>query len=356
MNDKVSVIIPVYKAEAYLGKCLDSVLAQIYENIEIILVDDGSPDCCPIICDKYAKEDSRVIAVHKTNGGASSARNIGLERASGKYICFVDSDDFLPQNSIYDLVGSLDSNGTDYAAGICAIKETGTFKNHIDTDVVIDFEENPEELLLYITHAGSYSPYAKIYLSELIKKNNIRFDENLKCSEDALFIRTYLKYCKKISLVSKVVYEYTTANESSLSKKGYTEFCAYYAKKMKALESLCDTLKAEQHIKESFIYERAIHGLYISIMHYMNHWKSKDERKEYIQKTIETLSPWLDKYRDIPIEAKTIDKATAKWWSEIKEMVRIRDFDKIYRAHLKTYYRNILKSKAFSVIKKIISQ
>ena len=356
MKDKVSVIIPVYKAETYLSKCLDSVLAQTYENIEVILVDDGSPDRCPIICDKYAKDDSRVIALHKANGGASSARNAGLDLASGKYICFVDSDDFLPQNSINDLVSSLDSNGADYAAGICAIKETGAFKNHINKDTVIDFDGEPEELFKYITSSGSYSPYAKIYLSESIQKNNIRFDENLKCSEDALFIRTYLKYCKKISLVSKVVYEYTTANESSLSKKGYTEFCAYYAEKMKALESLCDTLKVEQHTKESFIYERAIHGLYISILHYLNHWKSKDERKEYIRKSVETLSPWLDNYGNITIKVKTIDNATAKWWSEIKEMVRNRDFDKIYKTHLKTHYRNTLKNKAFGAIKKIIRQ
>ena len=125
---------------------------------------------------------------------------------------------------------------------------------------------------------------------------------------------------------------------------------------MKALESLCDTLKVEQHTKESFIYERAIHGLYISILHYLNHWKSKDERKEYIRKSVETLSPWLDNYGNITIKVKTIDNATAKWWSEIKEMVRNRDFDKIYKTHLKTHYRNTLKNKAFGAIKKIIRQ
>jgi glycosyltransferase involved in cell wall biosynthesis len=86
----ISVIVPIYKVEEYLPRCIDSILAQTYKNLEIILVDDGSPDKCPAICDEYAKKDSRIKVIHKKNGGVSSARNAGLEAAKGDYIFFVD--------------------------------------------------------------------------------------------------------------------------------------------------------------------------------------------------------------------------------------------------------------------------
>ena len=92
---KVSVIIPVYKVEAYLSRCVDTVINQTLKELEIILVDDGSPDNCPAICDEYALKDERIKVVHKTNGGLSSARNAGLRIATGEYIFFLDSDDWL---------------------------------------------------------------------------------------------------------------------------------------------------------------------------------------------------------------------------------------------------------------------
>ena len=95
MEPLISVIVPVYKVELYLRQCVDSLLAQTYSNLEIILVDDGSPDGCPAICDEYARKDSRVRVIHKPNGGLSDARNVGLDAARGEYIGFIDSDDWV---------------------------------------------------------------------------------------------------------------------------------------------------------------------------------------------------------------------------------------------------------------------
>lgn len=98
-NELVSVIVPVYKVEPYLDRCVASILAQTYPNLEVILVDDGSPDNCPALCDAWAQRDARIRVIHKKNGGLSDARNVGLDAASGAYISFVDSDDYIAENS-----------------------------------------------------------------------------------------------------------------------------------------------------------------------------------------------------------------------------------------------------------------
>lgn len=102
MNNLLSVIIPVFKAEKSLCKCIDSIIRQSYKNLEIILIDDGSPDNCPAICDDYARKDNRIKVIHKQNEGVSCARNTGLENASGEYIAFVDSDDYIDMCSNKD--------------------------------------------------------------------------------------------------------------------------------------------------------------------------------------------------------------------------------------------------------------
>ena len=108
---KVSVIVPVYNAERYLGRCVESILNQTYTNIEIILIDDGSPDKCPVICDSFAKEDQRIIVIHKKNGGVSSARNAGMRVAKGEYITFIDGDDWVDSNYVSYLLDFSERDG-----------------------------------------------------------------------------------------------------------------------------------------------------------------------------------------------------------------------------------------------------
>ena len=114
-KDLISVIIPVYKVEKFLEKCVNSVLEQTYKNLEIILVDDGSPDGCPALCDELAKKDKRIKVIHKKNGGVSSARNAALDEAKGKYVCFVDSDDYIEPTYAEDLHKAITENDVQMA-------------------------------------------------------------------------------------------------------------------------------------------------------------------------------------------------------------------------------------------------
>lgn len=112
-NELISIIVPVYKVEKYINRCVDSILAQTYKNLEVILVDDDSSDSCPTICDEYAKKDNRVRVVHKKNEGVSAARNDGISIANGKFICFVDSDDYVAENYVQKMVEEQQKNNAD---------------------------------------------------------------------------------------------------------------------------------------------------------------------------------------------------------------------------------------------------
>ncbi len=317
MLDSVSVVVPVYRAEAFLRRCVESVLKQTYGNLEIILVDDGSPDSCPDICDEYAEKDKRIVVIHKENGGASSARNAGLNIMTGRYLCFVDSDDEVPENAVQSLLDSVTDSGAQYAAGICGIKNSDSVKNPIPESRIIDFNDEPHELLGYLVQRGSYSPYAKIFDADIIRRENIRYDENLKCSEDALFIRSYLKYCEKISLCSEVVYRYNTENPSSLSKKGHSEYDIYFEKKLNALKELTEMLPISNEEKEEFLAERALSGLRGSIRHYSTF---KFEKKRYVltEHAIRLLRPWFEDFDPSAIR----DSELKKWYTRYAERLK----------------------------------
>lgn len=324
MRKMISVIVPVYKAERYLFDCVESVLSQSYGNLELILVDDGSPDNCPSMCDHYAEKDTRVRVVHKVNGGASSARNAGLSIAQGTYIVFVDSDDIVAPNGLSSLYQAMENTGAEYAAGICKIKNSSSTKNYIEKEEHIEFSKQPEKILTYITQSGSYSPYAKMYRKDIIKDHNVRYDETLKCSEDALFVRQYLYFCNSIVLVPQIVYEYNTENDNSLSKKGYELYCEYYVEKMKALERLCQVLPISETKRDDFLLCRAVHGLRISTWHYMGHWSAQDEQICLIKKSISLLSPWLNRMN---VTYSFMNSQMIGWWKNIQEIVVQRNIE-----------------------------
>ena len=206
-NDRalVSVVIPVYNVEKYLRKCIDSVVSQTYKNIEIILVDDGSPDKCPQICDEYAEKYDNITVIHKTNGGLSDARNVGIERAKGKYILFLDSDDSLEITAIEDMVVIASKQNADavipyrynkvFEDG--TVKEAQHFKPEMFTDDPIAFS-----LDMLIGKGRARRATAVLYNNLLIKEKEIRFPIG-RVSEDFFFNLDYLSKAGKIALYEK---------------------------------------------------------------------------------------------------------------------------------------------------------
>lgn len=130
MDGLLSVIVPVYKVEPYLDRCVESIVNQTYSNLEIILVDDGSPDDCPRMCDGWAEKDSRIRVIHKENGGVSDARNVGIALATGEYLAFVDSDDYIAENMYEILISAMHRTGAEIACS-----GTNIVKNGVETTV-----------------------------------------------------------------------------------------------------------------------------------------------------------------------------------------------------------------------------
>lgn len=205
---KLSIIIPIYNAEQFIRRCIDSILVQTYTDFELLLIDDGSKDNSGNICDIYAEQDSRIRVFHKNNGGVSSARNLGLDKARGEWIVFVDSDDAISNHYlsiVKDFISDLILTGCDYPDVKFIEDETGI----TGEDLLLFYERFLHTLQMRV-------PWAKFFKRSLI--GNLRFNESYKIGEDTLFILTYLKKVKIMSITNKASYIYTPNTDFVYSK------------------------------------------------------------------------------------------------------------------------------------------
>lgn len=211
---KISIIVPVYKVEKYIDICINSLVNQTYENLEIILVDDESPDNCPAICDEWAKKDERVKVIHKQNGGVSDARNVGLKEASGDYIGFVDSDDVVSVDMYKTLIELVKENNADVS--ICQYDEFMDGKEPLYTYDnkyhVLDSNDTLKELFCKNTVANVV--WNKIYKRELF--NDIKFPIEINCGEDLYVTHKLIIKSKKIVITSSKLYGYMVNRKDSI--------------------------------------------------------------------------------------------------------------------------------------------
>jgi glycosyltransferase involved in cell wall biosynthesis len=215
MDNLISIIVPIYNAEKYLKECIDSIINQTYKNIEIILVDDGSTDNSGKICDDYAKNDNRIIVIHKQNGGVSSARNNGLDQATGKWIAFVDADDWIDKDYCNIL---LDEANDDTNIVCCGYKRTsGSQVEEVNSDnQIIKYSGMGFIEKLLNVQNGYGFVHTKLFENNII--NNIRFDETLKVAEDALFNMQVSKNANTVKVINKSIYNYRVTSNSAVRK------------------------------------------------------------------------------------------------------------------------------------------
>ena len=222
---RVSVIVPVYQVEAYLPRCLDSILAQTFTDYELILVNDGTKDGCPAIMQAYADRDSRIHQVHKENGGLSSARNAGLDVARGEYIAFVDSDDYVSSDWLADIVRAADETGAEQVLYNYALvidgREQGPYLNFESEAINVDRLGLAQYFYRYwMPYKHGQEAWSKLYRRSVIEENHLRFAPNNEVfAEDTLFSAMYLLHTHTIAALSKPYVYYVQRGDSLMGMK-----------------------------------------------------------------------------------------------------------------------------------------
>lgn len=215
-----SVIVPVYKVEKYIKRCIDSILSQSFQSFELILVDDGSPDRCGSICDEYAKNDKRIRVIHKSNGGLASARNAGINAAQGEYICFVDSDDFVDDRFLEVFAVLIEQNKADIIhSGIKHWPSGKRRPERFPVNTVMSgiemIESNPT------VSSNSSIPFAVRYCFRraFLENHSLRFNESIKYAEDSPFNLSAIILAEKMVCTEEITYHYCVNSQSITQTK-----------------------------------------------------------------------------------------------------------------------------------------
>ena len=225
----ITIIIPVYNTAKYLPQCLDSVINQTYQNLEIICIDDGSTDDSGKIINQYAKKDPRIKSIHQSNQGQSAARNIGLTQATGEYISFVDSDDQIKPSFISELYSLYRPR---ISVTVCGHEfhfiKTNTSKNVYQTELKPRKKNESHKgytIKLLALDGRMYSCNNKLFRASIIKQHNISFDTKLNFAEDTKFVLSYLQYAKgEIAYTTLPLYTYNFGTETSTVKQSSTNW------------------------------------------------------------------------------------------------------------------------------------
>ena len=238
MGDKISVIVPIYNVEQYLRKCIDSIINQTYKNLEIILVDDESPDNCGQICDDYAKKDTRIKVIHKKNGGLSDARNAGLEVCTGNFLSFVDSDDWIELNTYEIMMKSMNEYNADMVVSNINYVYKDKVESKYSEDKIRCF--NKEEAMKELIRDGLVQAvvWNKLYKREFI--DNLRFKVG-KLNEDEFFTYKICAKAERIVYTPEALYQYRQREDSIMG--------TYSLKRLDSVDAIYERL---QFIKNKF--------------------------------------------------------------------------------------------------------
>ena len=325
-NPELTIVVPVYNVEKYLPQCLNSILRQEYRNFELLCVNDGSTDNSASILSDYAAKDPRIKIITKANGGLSSARNAGIEKAQGTLIGFVDSDDYIHPNMFYLLVNSIKTWKSDLS--VCGVHICPENKN-TDKNRVENFKK-----FFSLPTAGHYATctfaynslnccaWNKVYKTDIIKKNNLSFPEGL-LYEDSCFFRSYLIKCSTFSIVQNTLYHYRiregsiTSSQGENSKKIWDHFWCVDA-------TLARLLASESHLISQWIPELAA----FACVEFLNTYSliKENEKHQFLKLASELIIkiknaypsplPLCDSIFDCILTNKILDIPISDLWSQ----------------------------------------
>lgn len=305
----ISIIIPVYNVEQYLPSCLDSVLKQDYHDWECILVDDGSRDQSPQICDDYQMRDARFHVIHQQNLGVSAARNAGLTFASGEFISFVDSDDWLDPAYLSSLLCGM-SDSCDLAVG-------GIYYGDERHAVESDCQIYMNDCASFLEHEKRFifnGVHRKLYRKSLIDEHALLYDINYDYGEDLMFVYSYLRHCRAVMVVAGAHYHYTTENEVALTKRIRKnqfdiDYLQWQMKRDFFAELFMLNEAVERHLAH-LLWGLTIDGVMAARYH-------QNEKKIYLQKVLAIKEvALLTQYKDEIVASSWIKMGILKrlWW------------------------------------------
>lgn len=297
MDVLISVVVPIYKVESYLSRCIDSILNQTYDKIQIILVDDGSPDRCGIICDEYARKDRRIQVIHKDNGGLSDARNAGIEIAKGKYITFIDSDDYVAINYIEELLRAMSIARADMSVVDVEVVNDNKpyFSNAIEGS--IRTVSGQEAIKLALRTDFRQSAWGKLYKREIF--DSVRFPEGM-LYEDLAIVYQVLALTDIIAISNAKLYKYEVRQGSIMQ----TSFNINQYKSLYVIDEAMDFVCANYPQLESLSNGRRVYSYFTVLRRLLN----SPDRKNYYT-IIKELKGRIDKYSKGLIWNKEIKKS-----------------------------------------------
>ena len=373
-NDKkVSIVVPIYNREKFLDNCINSLINQAYKNIEIILVDDGSNDNSLNICNSYANKDNRIKVIHKENGGVQSARNMGINEATGYYLCFTDADDFVSETFIEKFVNVYNSGNYECVVG--GFYKVDKDYNILDSNEILINLNIPkyesERWALYFERFGCYV-WNHMFITELVKKYNVRFDKEIIIFDDTAFTMNYLNHIDSIGFTNSNDYYYVCehddltvakrlknkrVNDGGCKEKAKTCIIKYekYIVGAKQCEPAINNNKENLNWVSSALYHIAMVSfiLYISRVPY-DYRYSKEEKDRQFDDSYEffknkNLNTWYYNFNDLQLKLKSIKLL------RITEFFFFKTSKNIFRLFCDIFGNNTI-SNLFLYLRKILNK
>lgn len=325
MPDLISVMVPVYNAEQNLPKCIESLMVQTYENIQIILVNDGSKDASLEVCRCYAEKDPRIKVVNQENGGEGAARNRGIKEADGAYICFVDADDYVKSDFVKNLYEMQKINQTELSiCGFVELKDGQIINETIGNVQIMTQAEAMESLLKHTSFKGYV--WNKMFVMNIITENQIQFDQSLAVWTDVLFVFTYMQYIKKAVYDPTPMYYYIFWESSVSHQKNHLIGVEKSYSALRAKDQIINLIPQEYDRVKRQIDIRYVQSS-LAVLRNIGYIKD-DKYSEYYKRSIEILkergkriSPYLSKKDRLLVKVCSINPAVLLLLYRVKSKI-----------------------------------